>query len=150
MMSVFVQVEDFDVPAIYAALKADAPQIGAIVTFTGLVREFNEGSTVEALYLEHYPGMTEQVLEGLIDEAAKRWPIINATIVHRVGELKPADQIVFVGVNSAHRDAAFAAAEYLMDILKTKAPFWKREQRPEGNKWLDAKISDDERATRWH
>ena len=116
-MSVVVQAEDFDVPAIYEALKADAPQIGAIVTFTGLVREFNEGSTVEALYLEHYPGMTEQVLEGLIDEAAKRWPIINATIVHRVGELKPADQIVFVGVNSAHRDAAFAAAEYLMDIL---------------------------------
>lgn len=150
MMSVSVQTEDFNVPALYEALKADAPQIGAIVTFTGLVREFNEDSTVEGLYLEHYPGMTEQVLESLIAEAAKRWSIINATIVHRVGELKPADQIVFVGVNSAHRDAAFAAAEYLMDILKTSAPFWKREQRPEGDQWLDAKSTDDERAARWH
>jgi len=149
-MSVLVQIEDFDVAALYNTLKADAPQIGAIVTFTGLVREFNDDTTVEGLYLEHYPGMTEQVLEGLIKEAAHRWPIINAIIVHRVGELRPADQIVFVGVNSAHRDAAFAAAEYLMDILKTKAPFWKREQRPEGDKWLDAKASDDERATRWH
>lgn len=149
-MTVIVQAEDFDVPAFYEALKADAPQIGAIVTFTGLVREFNDDTAVQGLYLEHYPGMTEQVMETLIDEAAKRWPIINAIIVHRIGELKPADQIVFVGVNSAHRDAAFAAAEYLMDILKTKAPFWKREIRPEGGKWLDAKASDDERATRWH
>ena len=148
-MRVLVQTEDFDVAALYSALKADAPQIGAIVTFTGLVREFNDDASVDSLYLEHYPGMTEQVLEGLIKEAAQRWPIINATIVHRVGELRPADQIVFVGVNSAHRDAAFAAAEYLMDILKTKAPFWKREQGPEGDKWLDAKASDDERATRW-
>jgi len=149
-MSVLVQIEDFDVAALYNTLKADAPQIGAIVTFTGLVREFNDDASVDSLYLEHYPGMTEQVLEGLIKEAAQRWPIINAIIVHRVGELRPADQIVFVGVNSAHRDAAFAAAEYLMDILKTKAPFWKREQGPEGDKWLDAKTSDDERATRWH
>lgn len=148
-MSVLIQTEDFDVAALYSALKADAPQIGAIVTFTGLVREFNDDASVDSLYLEHYPGMTEQVLEGLIKEAAQRWPIINATIVHRVGELRPAEQIVFVGVNSAHRDAAFAAAEYLMDILKTKAPFWKREQGPEGDKWLDAKASDDERATRW-
>jgi molybdopterin synthase catalytic subunit len=147
---VTVQTEDFDVAALYQALRADAPQIGAIVTFTGLVREFNDDAAVESLYLEHYPGMTEQVLEGLIATAAKRWPIINATIVHRIGELRPAEQIVFVGVNSAHRDAAFAAAEFLMDILKTKAPFWKREQGPQGDKWLDAKASDDERATRWH
>ena len=101
-MAVVVQTEDFDVAALYSALKADAPQIGAIVTFTGLVREFNDDASVDSLYLEHYPGMTEQVLEGLIKEAAQRWPIINATIVHRVGELRPADQIVFVGVNSAH------------------------------------------------
>lgn len=149
-MTVVVQAEDFDVTSFYETLKSDAPQIGAIVTFTGLVREFNDDSSVEALYLEHYPGMTEQVLEGLVEEAAKRWPIINAIIVHRVGELRPTDQIVFVGVNSAHRDAAFAAAEYLMDILKTKAPFWKREQRPEGGKWLDAKASDEKRAEKWH
>lgn len=149
-MSVSVQTENFDVAALYEALKADAPRIGAIVTFTGLVREFNDDASVESLYLEHYPGMTERVLESLIEEAAKRWPIINAFIVHRVGELKPSDQIVFVGVNSAHRDAAFAAAEFLMDILKTKAPFWKKELGPEGSKWLDAKTSDDERATRWH
>jgi molybdopterin synthase catalytic subunit len=149
-MSVSVQTENFDVAALYEALKADAPRIGAIVTFTGLVREFNDDASVESLYLEHYPGMTERVLESLIEEAAKRWPIINAFIVHRVGELKPSDQIVFVGVNSAHRDAAFAAAEFLMDILKTKAPFWKKELGPEGSKWLDAKMSDDERATRWH
>lgn len=149
-MTVVVQTEDFDVASFYETLKADAPQIGAIVTFTGLVREFNDDASVEALYLEHYPGMTEQVLEGLVEEVAKRWPIINAIIVHRVGELRPADQIVFVGVNSAHREAAFAAAEYLMDILKTKAPFWKREQRPEGDKWLDAKASDEKRAEKWH
>ncbi|MEZ5524469.1 MAG: molybdopterin synthase catalytic subunit MoaE [Pseudomonadales bacterium] len=149
-MSVSVQTENFDVAALYEALKVDAPRIGAIVTFTGLVREFNDDASVESLYLEHYPGMTERVLESLIEEAAKRWPIINAFIVHRVGELKPSDQIVFVGVNSAHRDAAFAAAEFLMDILKTKAPFWKKELGPEGSKWLDAKTSDDERATRWH
>lgn len=149
-MSVEVQTEDFDVPALYQSLVADAPKVGAIVTFTGLVREFNENSSVEGLFLEHYPGMTEKVLAGLIEEAAERWPIISAKIVHRVGALKPGDQIVFVGVNSAHRDAAFAAAEYLMDILKTKAPFWKREQRSDGDRWLDARTSDEKRAAKWH
>lgn len=145
-----VQQEDFSLDDEYKALRADAPEIGAIVTFTGLVRDLNCDEQVTGLFLEHYPGMTEKVLEQLIEEAKQRWPIINARIIHRIGALKSSDQIVFVGVNSKHREAAFAACEFLMDFLKTKAPFWKKEQRESGDAWVEAKSSDEERAVRWH
>lgn len=145
-----IQQEDFSLVVEYEKLKADAPKIGAIVTFTGLVRDLNDDEEVTGLFLEHYPGMTEKVLAQLIEDAKQRWPILNARIIHRVGALKASDQIVFVGVNSEHREAAFAACEFLMDFLKTKAPFWKREQRESGDTWVDAKTTDQERATRWH
>ncbi|MCF7982674.1 MAG: molybdopterin synthase catalytic subunit MoaE [Pseudomonadales bacterium] len=144
-----VQQEDFSLASEYEALWADAPKIGAIVTFTGLVRDFNADESVTGLFLEHYPGMTEKVLAQLVEDAKKRWPIINVRIIHRIGELKASDQIVFVGVNSEHREAAFAACEFLMDFLKTKAPFWKKEQRQSGDTWVEAKATDQERATRW-
>ena len=145
-----IQQEDFSLVVEYEKLKADAPKIGAIVTFTGLVRDLNDDEEVTGLFLEHYPGMTEKVLAQLIEDAKQRWPILNARIIHRIGALKASDQIVFVGVNSEHREAAFAACEFLMDFLKTKAPFWKREQRESGDTWVDAKTTDQERATRWH
>ena len=145
-----IQQEDFSLVVEYEKLKADAPKIGAIVTFTGLVRDLNDDEEVTGLFLEHYPGMTEKVLAQLIEDAKQRWPILNARIIHRVGALKASDQIVFVGVNSEHREAAFAACEFLMDFLKTKAPFRKREQRESGDTWVDAKTTDQERATRWH
>jgi len=145
-----IQQEDFSLVVEYEKLKADAPKIGAIVTFTGLVRDLNGDEEVTGLFLEHYPGMTEKVLAQLIEDAKQRWPILNARIIHRIGSLKASDQIVFVGVNSEHREAAFAACEFLMDFLKTKAPFWKREQRESGDTWVDAKATDQERATRWH
>ncbi len=149
-MHISVQQEDFSLAEEYQALTEDAPQIGAIVTFVGLVRDMHQDESVTGMFLEHYPGMTEKVLTQLVEDAEKRWPIINTRIIHRIGALKTSDQIVFVGVNSAHREAAFAACEYLMDFLKTKAPFWKKEQRQEGDVWVDAKASDTERESRWH
>ena len=144
-----VQTEDFDVGSEYAALRADVPKIGAIATFVGLVRDMHLDKNVAGLFLEHYPGMTEKVLADTVAEAHKRWSLISVRIVHRVGQLKPSDQIVFVGVSSEHRDAAFAACEYLMDILKTSAPFWKKEDGDSGSHWVDAKVSDTKRAERW-
>jgi molybdopterin synthase catalytic subunit len=137
-----VQTEDFDQGAEYRQL-ASGGDAGAVVTFVGRVREFAGGDT--ALWLEHYAGMTEKVLEELVERARERWPILNTTIIHRVGELSPGDQIVFVGVSSAHRHAAFAACEFLMDFLKTEAPFWKRE----GDQWVAAKDSDQAAADAW-
>lgn len=145
-----VQQEDFSLEEEYRALREDAPQIGAIVTFVGLVRDMHQDQSVTGMFLEHYPGMTEKVLAQLVADAKMRWPVINVRIIHRIGALKASDQIVFVGVNSAHREAAFAACEYLMDFLKTKAPFWKKEQRETGDVWVEAKASDKERETRWH
>lgn len=144
-----VQQEDFDLAREYQALRADAPMNGAIVTFSGLVRDLNCDEQVTGLFLEHYPGMTEKVLERLVEDARTRWPLMSVRIIHRVGALSIADQIVFVGVSSAHREAAFAACEYLMDFLKTKAPFWKKETRTSGDVWVEAKSSDQERASRW-
>lgn len=143
-----VQTEDFDVAAEYQALK-DSASTGAVVMFSGLVRDMNLGNDVSGLYLEHYPGMTEKSLQAIADEAQQRWPIDTLRVIHRVGQLNVCDQIVFVGVASAHRDAAFSAAEFLMDYLKTRAPFWKREQVPEGQRWIEARTSDDEAASRW-
>jgi len=145
-----VQEQDFDVAEEYRALRADAPKIGAIAMFSGLVREMSHDEAITGMFLEHYPGMTEKVLTELVKRAKQRWPIINARIIHRIGNLNKSDQIVFVGVNSEHREAAFAACEFLMDFLKTQAPFWKREQRKSGSRWVEAKGSDQERAIRWN
>lgn len=122
---------------------------GAIVTFTGKVRNHNAGDSVATLTLEHYPAMTEKVLHRIAQQARERWPLQQVAIIHRTGRLLPGEEIVLVGVSSAHRNAAFAAAEFIMDILKTEAPFWKRESTPEGERWLDARDSDEQAASRW-
>ena len=142
-----VQTEDFDIGAEIAALTAGRGDIGAIVTFTGAVRD-QHGAVVE-LTLEHYPGMTETELHRIEAEAKSRWPLQASLIVHRVGTLKPGDTIVLVVTASEHRDAAFDAAKFLMDYLKTSAPFWKRETGPDGANWVDAKSQDDDAAARW-
>lgn len=147
---ILVQNEDFDLNTEYEALRQDCPAIGAIVTFVGLVRDFNEGDDVSSLFLEHYPGMTEKVLQGICDQARERWQLNDMRVIHRIGEMQPSDQIVFVGVSSAHRGDAFAACEFIMDFLKTQAPFWKKEQTPEGGRWVDARDSDTSAADRWN
>jgi molybdopterin synthase catalytic subunit len=143
-----VQTEDFDVAVEYQLLAADNSD-GAVVTFVGKVRDFNDGSDVKGLSLEHYPGMTESVLKQIETEARQRWPLNNTTIIHRVGDLSLGEQIVFIGVTSPHRKAAFSACEFLIDFLKTKAPFWKKELSNEGHQWLDAKASDQEISEQW-
>jgi len=148
-MPVRVQVEDFDVSRELAALRAGDARVGAVAAFIGTVRDVNEASTVAAMTLEHYPGMTEKALAAIVDEAKSRWDIIDALVIHRVGELRPADQIVLVGVTGAHRGEAFAACEFIMDYLKTRAPFWKKEATPSGTRWVDARASDDDAAARW-
>ena len=144
-----VQEQDFDVGAEIAALRLGNPAVGAVASFIGCVRDMNEGDSVGLMYLEHYSGMTERELEKIAAEARGRWDMFDTLIIHRVGELKPLDQIVFVAVTSAHRFAAFAACEFIMDFLKTKAPFWKREVTPQGERWVDARSSDDAAADRW-
>lgn len=148
-MTVRVQEADFDLGAELAALRADDPRVGALASFVGLVRDLNDGASVTEMTLEHYPGMTEKALEEIVAEAKVRWDIYGALVVHRVGPLKPCDQIVLVAVTSAHRGEAFAACEFIMDYLKTRAPFWKREATPDGAHWVDARDSDDSAATRW-
>jgi molybdopterin synthase catalytic subunit len=144
-----VQAADFDVGAEIAALRANNPAVGAVASFIGCVRDMNEGDDVGLMYLEHYPGMTERELERICVDAKQRWNIFDTLVIHRVGELKPLDQIVFVAVTSAHRGDAFAACEFVMDYLKTQAPFWKRERTPKGERWVDARASDDAAAARW-
>lgn len=148
-MPVRVQTSDFDVSREIAALRAGNRRVGAVASFIGTVREFNERAQVEAVALEHYPGMTEKALESIIAEARSRFEIFDALIVHRVGELRPEDQIVLVAVTSAHRWEAFDACRFVMDYLKTRAPFWKKERTPEGDRWVEARASDDEAAARW-
>ncbi|MGB8434346.1 MAG: molybdopterin synthase catalytic subunit MoaE [Burkholderiales bacterium] len=148
-MAVRVQTEDFDIAREIAALRATNPKVGAVASFIGTVRDVNDGSAVATLTLEHYPGMTEKALEEIVGEARSRWRIIDVTVIHRVGELKPLDQIVLVVVVGEHRGDAFAACEFLMDYLKTRAPFWKKEQTPQGSRWVDARGSDDVAAERW-
>ena len=149
-MPVKVQCEDFDAGAEIAALRRADPKIGAIASFIGLVRDLNEGDEVLGMTLEHYPGMTEKALAGIIAESKQRWDIIDALVIHRVGELRPLDQIVLVVVTGAHRGAAFAACEFIMDYLKTQAPFWKKEQTAQGARWVEARASDDAAAGRWN
>ncbi|QYJ90123.1 MULTISPECIES: molybdopterin synthase catalytic subunit MoaE [Shewanella] len=145
---VLVQTQDFSVPDEYARIAADDSD-GAVVTFVGKVRDFNDGSAVTDLTLEHYPGMTEAVLNQIAAEARERWPLTHVTIIHRVGTMALGEQIVFIGVTSAHRKAAFAACEFLIDFLKTKAPFWKLEAGDQGKNWVEAKDADDQAAKMW-
>ena len=148
-MTVRVQTDDFDVSTELAALRASDPRVGAVAAFVGTVRDVNDEHRVTTMTLEHYPGMTEKALAAIVDEAKTRWDIYDALVVHRVGPLKPADQIVLVGVTGAHRGEAFAACEFIMDYLKTRAPFWKKEETPAGSRWVEARDSDDEAAARW-
>lgn len=145
---IIVGVAPFDMAEEYRWLSASAED-GAVVTFTGKVRNHNLGDTVAALTLEHYPGMTEKALQEIVDEARQRWPIQRVTVIHRIGELFPGDEIVMVGVSGSHRSGAFAAAEFIMDCLKTRAPFWKREVTSEGKRWVASRDSDQLAASRW-
>ncbi|MBL4828711.1 MAG: molybdopterin synthase catalytic subunit MoaE [Aliivibrio sp.] len=143
-----VQTEDFSLSQEYEQL-AKGSEAGAIVTFIGKVRDFNQGDSVQGLSLEHYPGMTEKALTEIVDQAEHRWPLLQVKVIHRVGDLKLGDQIVFVGVSSAHRNAAFESCEFIMDFLKTKAPFWKKERVNDSSRWVDARESDNKATDRW-
>lgn len=146
---VSIQTEDFDLSTEVARLRADEKGVGAVCTFVGTVRDRNDGQSVSTMELEHYPGMTEKAIEEMIDEAHRRFDIFGARVIHRVGLLQPLDQIVLVAVTSAHRGESFQACEFLMDYLKTQAPFWKKEQTPEGARWVDARVSDDAALAKW-
>lgn len=148
-MAVRVQEADFDLSSEINAFRAGRPEIGALAIFVGLVRDVNVDSAVSGLTLEHYPAMTQKALEGIVAEARQRWAIIDALVIHRVGNLRPMDQIVLVAVATAHRGEAFHACEFIMDYLKTQAPFWKREQTPGGARWVEARDSDEDAAARW-
>lgn len=148
-MPVRVQHEDFDTAAELDRLSRGNPRIGAVVTFTGLVRDFAEGGNIRRMTLEHYPGMTEKQLLAIVQQAEQRWPLDGCLVIHRYGPLDPGDRIVLVIVASAHREAAFEACAFLVDWLKTKAPFWKLEERDGGSRWVEAKDSDDTAAARW-
>ena len=148
-MPVRIQTEDFDAGRELAALRGGDPSVGAVAAFIGTVRDVNADASVASMTLEHYPGMTEKALAAIIDDAKSRWEIADALVVHRVGALKPADQIVLVGVTSAHRGDAFAACEFIIDYLKTRAPFWKKEDTPDGARWVEARATDDDAAARW-
>lgn len=147
--SVRVQNEDFDIAREIAALRSQSHAIGAIASFIGLMRDFNDGADVLAMSLEHYPGMTERALERIIDDAKRRWPVNDIVIVHRIGIFKPGDQIVLVIVSAAHRGSAFSACEFIMDYLKTQAPFWKKEITPDGERWVESRASDLHASSRW-
>jgi len=148
-MPVRVQTEDFDLSTEVARLRLANPKVGAVVSFVGTVRDLNEGVDVCALELEHYPEMTERALAQIVEQARARWPIFDALVIHRVGPLRPRDQIVLVAVTSPHRGEAFAACEFIMDYLKTQAPFWKKEQTPQGARWVDAREGDDAARDKW-
>jgi molybdopterin synthase catalytic subunit len=146
---VSIQTADFDVAAEIAALRAQDPGVGAVCSFIGTVRDRNDGSAVSAMELEHYPGMTEKAIEAMVDEAFGRFDIRAVRVIHRVGPLNVQDQIVLVVVTSSHRGESFRACEFLMDYLKTQAPFWKKERTPEGERWVDARVADDAALERW-
>jgi molybdopterin synthase catalytic subunit len=148
-MTVRVQTADFDVAQEIAALRAHDPRVGAVVTFIGTVRDVNEDEHVLQMTLEHYPGMTEKALDAIVAQARQRFDIYDARVVHRVGDLRPTDQIVLVAVTSAHRGEAFDACRFIIDYLKTEAPFWKKEQTPGGARWVDARATDDEAVAQW-
>ena len=149
MARVRVQAEDFDAGRELESLTRGRTDVGAVASFVGLVRDANDGPPIRAMTLEHYPGMTEKALEDICAQAHARWDLIDTVVIHRIGALKPGDRIVMVGVASGHRGEAFAACEFIMDYLKTRAPFWKREDTPEGARWVEARESDDAAAQRW-
>lgn len=148
-MTVRIQTEDFDIGAEIAALRRANSRIGAIASFVGTVRDVNEGDAVAEMTLEHYPGMTEKSIEEIVAQARGRWNVSETLVIHRVGTLRPTEQIVLVVVTSAHRGDAFAACQFIMDYLKTRAPFWKKETTPQGARWVEARASDDIAAERW-
>ena len=149
MPRVSIQTHDFDLSAEVAALRAGDARVGAVCAFVGTVRDRNDGQSVSTMELEHYPGMTEKAIEAMIGAAHQRFSMHGVRVIHRVGVLQPQDQIVLVAVTSAHRGEAFQACEFLMDYLKTQAPFWKKEQTPDGARWVDARVSDDAALARW-
>ena len=149
MSRVRVQPGDFDLTTEIAALRSQDPRVGALVSFVGTVRDMNEGASVAAMELEHYAGMTEAAIETIVDKACQRWPLFGARVVHRIGPLMPMDQIVLVACSAAHRGEAFAACEFLIDYLKTEAPFWKKEQTQDGARWVDARATDDSALEKW-
>ena len=146
---VTIQTGDFNLADEVEALRSDDKRVGAVCTFTGTVRDRNDGLSVSSMELEHYPGMTEKAIEAMIDAAIERFDIFAARVVHRVGLLQPLDQVVMVAVTSAHRGESFQACEFLMDYLKTQAPFWKKEETPKGARWVDARVSDDAALAKW-
>ena len=148
-MPIRIQEKDFDISAEIAGLRKGDPRVGAVVSFLGTVRDMNDGSQVKAMTLEYYPGMTEKALQEILDQAKARWDVYQTLVIHRVGPLLPEDQIVLVVVTSAHRGEAFAACEFIMDYLKTAAPFWKKEDTPEGARWVDARVTDAAAMARW-
>ena len=148
-MKIAIQREPFEVDAELDSMSRGNASIGALAAFVGLVRDASEGASVGRMTLEHYPGMTEKSIAEIIEQARGRWQLIDCTVIHRIGELEPTDRIVLVAVASAHRGDAFAACEFIMDYLKTRAPFWKKERTPEGARWVEARGSDDEAAGRW-
>lgn len=148
-IGIMVQSEGFDPGQLLNQLHAQQAGIGAVVTFVGYVRDFNQGQDVAGMLLEHYPGMTEKALQGIAAEAAERWPLVGIKVLHRVGQLAPGEPIVFVGVSSAHRQAAFDACHFIIDYLKTRAPFWKKEATPTGSNWVEARASDEAALQRW-
>ena len=148
-MTVRIQTADFDAGVEIAALRPGNPKVGAVASFIGVVRDVNEGGAVAEMALEHYPGMTEKAIEEIIGQARSRWRVLDALVIHRVGTLKPMDQIVLVAIASGHRGDAFAACEFIMDYLKTRAPFWKKEQTGQGARWVEARETDDIAAERW-
>jgi molybdopterin synthase catalytic subunit len=149
MPTVRVQEQDFDVGRELESLTRGRVDVGAVASFIGLVRDANDGHAISGMTLEHYPGMTEKALEDICREAHERWNLLDTLVIHRVGPLQPGERIVLVGVSSAHRGEAFAACEFIMDYLKTRAPFWKREDTPQGTRWVEARTSDDNAAERW-
>ncbi|WP_287806537.1 molybdopterin synthase catalytic subunit MoaE [Diaphorobacter sp.] len=149
MHRVSIQTHDFDVSTELAALRARDARVGAVCCFVGTVRDRNEGDSVASMELEHYPGMTEKSIEAMVDAAFARFDLYDVRVIHRVGLLAPLDQIVMVAVTSAHRGESFQACEFVMDYLKTQAPFWKKEQTPDGARWVDARVSDDAALARW-
>jgi molybdopterin synthase catalytic subunit len=149
MIEVRVQAEDFDLGVEVARLRAGDARVGGVVTFVGTVRDMNDGAQVAAMELEHYPGMTERALQDIVGQARERWPLFGALVIHRVGPLLPREQIVLVAVSAAHRGEAFAACEFIIDYLKTDAPFWKKEATPQGARWVDARVTDDTAKAKW-
>jgi len=148
-VKILVQADAFDLGTEVDAMRHGRTDIGAIASFVGLARDINEGSGVAAMTLEHYPGMTEKALAALVDEASARWALLDVTVIHRIGRLLPGDPIVLVAVASRHRGEAFSACEFIMDYLKTQAPFWKKEETMNGERWVEARASDDAAAARW-